>query len=576
MKKRLERVISSLLAVLMLVMFICGCQKSGNGGDDTTVGTTPEITVPPTTSTDTQNPPEVSGSEAELKTGIFTWLSNAYTKNDTREYMPKERPVSTTVHMAKNETEGVHVSFTSEKRKNGLSFKVNNEYEGITVELFREYAVPANGEDHPDALAPFNGTVRFSNNEVRSLLVNFKTTAETKAGDYEYELQLLDKDEVLHTYNVTVRVYEITYPEKPTLETAFGIELRSIAFSHGIIDSLPNPYVPTEEEFEAIEEIYLKYYEYMLDHKIAPMQLPYDILDPRADKYMSDPRQTTFNVPSNVDDETLAAIYAKLKSNPEWLEKAYIYPVDEPTNKAHLDTMIEQYERYQRICPDIKMATSFFVNVNYDSSKDQLQVMGEILDILCSKISNWNEKEIGWGLGIGKHPTLGTFAERMHKLKAEGKTIWSYVCWEPQDPYLNLLLTDDGLDYRLLFWQQYSLGTTGFLYWSVNCYGHCRDPWSTQVSWLSEKIHGDGILIYPGSKLNIDGPVGSIRFEACRDGVEDNEILTLAEELLGYDYVSDKIGKLITDIVTYTESEELFESVRAEIMADVEKALKNK
>jgi hypothetical protein len=378
------------------------------------------------------------------------------------------------------------------------------------------------------------------------------------------------------SYDVTVKVYDIVYPETPTLDTAFGIELRSIAYSHGVIDGLPNPYIPTDEEFAAIEEIYLKYYEYMLDHKISPITLPYDILDPRADKYMSDPRWTAFCVPSNVSDDELAAIYAKLKSNPEWLSKAYIYPIDEPTNKQHLDMMLEQYERYKRLCPDIKMATSFFVNVNYDSSRDQLQVMGEILDILCSKISNWDEKKLGWGFGIAPHPTLGSFADRMHGYQAQGKELWSYVCWEPQAPYLNLLLTDEGLDHRLIFWQQYTLGTTGFLYWSVNCYGHCRDPWKGVGSWLGNDIHGDGILLYPGSKLDIDGPVGSLRFEACRDGVEDHEIMVLAEQLLGKDYIDSQIAKIVKDITEYTESDELFEGVRAQIMADVEKALSEK
>jgi hypothetical protein len=222
------------------------------------------------------------------------------------------------------------------------------------------------------------------------------------------------------------------------------------------------------------------------------------------------------------------------------------------------------------------MATSFFVNVNYDSSRDQLQVMGEILDILCSKISNWDEKKLGWGFGIAPHPTLGSFADRMHGYQEQGKELWSYVCWEPQAPYLNLLLTDEGLDHRLIFWQQYTLGTTGFLYWSVNCYGHCRDPWKGVGSWLGNDIHGDGILLYPGSKLDIDGPVGSLRFEACRDGVEDYEIMVLAEQLLGKDYIDSQIAKIVKDITEYTESDELFEGVRAQIMADVEKALSEK
>lgn len=552
------------LAALMLLSVLAGCNNGGNG----------EVTDSESGS-ESQTENKTDGPTVE--DDIVSWLSRGYTKNMKNGKAPETLSTAADVHMAKNETEGIQFSFTANRRKNGYTLKTSDSYEGIELEMFRLHFVSANNKYYPDPIAPSEGVVSFSAGETRSLLVNFRTSASTKAGTYVYDFELCNKDgDTVQTYKVTVKVYNITYPETPTLDTAFGIEYRSVAYSHGIIDSLPNPYVPTQEELEAGEEIYLKYYEYMLDHKISPMQLPYDILDPRADKYMSDPRWTTFNVPSNVSDATLKAYYDKLCSNPVWLEKAYIYPVDEPTNKAHLDTMLEQYERYQRICPDIKMATSFFVNVNYDSQRDQLQVMGEILDILCSKISNWDEKKLGWGFGIAAHPTLGSFADRMHKYKAEGKEIWSYVCWEPQAPYLNLLLTDEGLDHRLVFWQQYSLGTTGFLYWSVNCYGHCRDPWKGVGSWLGDDIHGDGILLYPGSKIDIDGPVGSLRFEACRDGVEDNEILAMAEELLGKAYVTEQIGRIVTDITKYTESDALFEEVRAKLLSDVEKALSEK
>lgn len=555
---------ATVLAVLMLISLLAGCSggnEEANGNEDTSTS------VPQSDENDSPTPVD----------GIYSWVSRAYTKNMKNGKAPETLVTSAEVHMARNETEGVQFSFTSDRRRNGYKLKTEDSYAGISVEMFRLYFVQANGKNYPDPIAPSEGVVSFSAGETRSILVNFITTAEAEAGEYKYTFELHDKeDKLVMSYDVTVKVYDIVYPETPTLDTAFGIELRSIAYSHGVIDGLPNPYIPTDEEFEAIEEIYLKYYEYMLDHKISPITLPYDILDPRADKYMSDPRWTAFCVPSNVSDETLAAIYAKLRSNPEWLSKAYIYPIDEPTNKQHLDMMLEQYERYKRLCPDIKMATSFFVNVNYDSSRDQLQVMGEILDILCSKISNWDEKKLGWSFGIAPHPTLGSFADRMHGYQAQGKELWSYVCWEPQAPYLNLLLTDEGLDHRLIFWQQYTLGTTGFLYWSVNCYGHCRDPWKGVGSWLGNDIHGDGILLYPGSKLDIDGPVGSLRFEACRDGVEDHEIMVLAEQLLGKDYIDSQIAKIVKDITEYTESDELFEGVRAQIMADVEKALYEK
>jgi hypothetical protein len=558
----IKRIMALLLAVLMMCTSFASCvnNKAPSSSTDPSVST-PEGTTPSTTT-----PPEVLTQEE--KTGIYTWLSSAYVKNIDGADIPRNRSTEGIVSMAKNETEGIQVSFFSENRLNGASFEIKNEYEGIKVELFREHTISANNKNYPDPLAPSDGTVRISKNETRTLMINFTTDQSTKAGVYEYEATLKsNKNEVLHTYTISVVVYEVTYPETPTLDTAVGLGLRAIAYQYGLTND-PSIDAPEENE-EAAREILVKYYEYMIDHKVTPIELPYDILDERADKYMSDPRVTSFCVPSSVDDDTLAAIYAKLKSNPEWLAKAYIYPVDEPTNTAHIDQMIAQAKRFERICPDIRMATSFFVNVQYNNEKDQLEVMGEILDIFCCKPSNWNRHQLGWGFGIADHPKLGTFADRMYGYQAEGKELWSYVCWEPRDPYTNLLLNERGLNHRILFWQQYNLGTTGFLYWSANWWDYVRDPWLTTKFWLDASVHGDGILLYPGNKIGVDGPVGSIRFEALRDGVEDYELLTIAESLLGEAWVKEQIKKVSTSLTTYTTSEELFESVRVEIFKAV-------
>lgn len=564
MNKLIKRSLAVTLAVLTLLSALASCGGNSSGGKDTSNGGT---TAPVTT-------PDSGEKTQEEKTGVYTWVSSAYVKNLNGVDVPRNRSTEGTVSMAKNETEGIQVSFYSADRLNGASFTVIGEHEGITVELFREYVISANNKEYPDPIAPSDGTVRLSKNETRTMLINFTTTAETKAGTYEYTAELKNnKKEVLHTYNFTVVVYDITYPEAPTLDTAVGLGLRSIAFINGLTND-PTVNVSEENE-EAAREILVKYYEYMLDHKVTAIELPYDILDERADKYMSDPRVTGFCVPSNVDDATLAAIYAKLKSNPEWLAKAYIYPVDEPTNSAHIDQMIAQAERFARICPEIRNATSFFVNVNYNTEKDQLQVMGEFLDIFCCKPSNWDRNKLGWGFGIADHPTLGSFADRMHGYQSQGKELWSYVCWEPRDPYTNLLLNERGLNHRVLFWQQYALGTTGFLYWSATWWEYVRDPWLTTKFWLDASVHGDGILLYPGNKIGNDGPVGSLRFDAVRDGVEDYELLHMAEELLGEAWVQEHIRKVSTSVTTYTHSEDVFEAARVELLKAIEAELKN-
>ena len=50
---------------------------------------------------------------------------------------------------------------------------------------------------------------------------------------------------------------------------------------------------------------------------------------------------------------------------------------------------------------------------------------------------------------------------------------------------------------------------------------------------LEPRKCGDGMLLYPGNKVGIDGPVGSLRLEVFRDGLEDFDYLALADQRLG-------------------------------------------
>jgi len=82
----------------------------------------------------------------------------------------------------------------------------------------------------------------------------------------------------------------------------------------------------------------------------------------------------------------------------------------------------------------------------------------------------------------------------------------------------------------------------GFLYWGLNIWSRRHndrpiDPadgpllnWGITTSgtrWT--RLHGDGVLLYPGTR----GPIGSIRLANIRDGLENYEYLWLLAEKLG-------------------------------------------
>ena len=94
-------------------------------------------------------------------------------------------------------------------------------------------------------------------------------------------------------------------------------------------------------------------------------------------------------------------------------------------------------------------------------------------------------------------------------------------------------ISDTGLAWRSLFWNMYSKGSKGFVYWSTNRSG--LDPWTYPNIIVpgGERWHeGEGIFFYPALKKPgttetkvIDRLVPSIRWELMREGSEDYDYL---------------------------------------------------
>jgi hypothetical protein len=284
---------------------------------------------------------------------------------------------------------------------------------------------------------------------------------------------------------------------------------------------------------------------------------------------MSDPRVTSFQVSSGASDEKLLQYYEKLKSNPEWLEKAYYYPFDEPTTLEHFNKLEKICKRLKELTPEIDIVIPFFVNLKYNENMDEIDFLEQYLGIWCPKSACWNEKFLANPLN---RPYFG---DRMKEQKAEGDRIWWYVCWEPGYPYCNLYVNEIGINHRELFWQQYMYGSDGILYWGATSWGNTRNPWESMVTVpsLSKNVYGDGSLLYPSSHLGIVGGCASLRMEIMRDGIEDVAVFKLAEEIFGREWVISHITKVTSSLTEHTDSAELFAKVRNDMLEEIEKSL---
>lgn len=529
----MKRAIILLLSlILTLQLFSCTANETG----------TPETTPTP--------------SEPVSFDGVDSWLSHGTLKISGRTRAPREAVKSASVSAAKNESESVQLSFRSDENIEGLSLNVIGNAEGITPEIFEEYLIPTGATTIPDAIVPLTEEFSLVAEETKTFLVRFCIGENAASGEHKYTVQLCHGKSVVESYDITLNVMSFSLPREYFTPVYTKMDMNEIMKKEGITRS-------------KLKDYYKKYYEMLLDYGVTCKGMPYDILDDRADEYMSDPRITCFAVDPKLSDEELLQVYEKLKTNPEWMKKAEITVYDEPTSIDMLDEYIRRASRVHELCPELAIYTAYFRNIKYSETEDTVDVIARYSDDFCVKSCAWGD---GW---LADPLKKGNFAERIRELAGEDGTVLWYVCWEPKEPYCNLQLDEAALNHRVLFWQQYFYDVDGLTYWYANYWKMVSDPWTDMatVKDLSDTCYGDGSLMYPGKKVGVNGPVASLRLDCMRDGIEDFALLKLAERELGRDWVIERVSTVTPSVSEHTKDTNVFAPVRAEILTALNEKL---
>ena len=129
-------------------------------------------------------------------------------------------------------------------------------------------------------------------------------------------------------------------------------------------------------------------------------------------------------------------------------------------------------------------------------------------------------------------PVLGRFDDHLAEIRkhvGQGGGAWFYTCVFPQGRYLNRFIDYPLLKTRLLHWFNFRHDLGGYLHWGGNFWD--GDPYqNTEV--VINAGHdllppGDAFITYPWREKN--SLRSSIRLEAMREGIEDYELLRVAE-----------------------------------------------
>ena len=138
-----------------------------------------------------------------------------------------------------------------------------------------------------------------------------------------------------------------------------------------------------------------------------------------------------------------------------------------------------------------------------------------------------------------------------------------------------------------MFWQQKLYNVDGFLYYLVNDWDNGSTKWyvPTEDEFLfgmdvlhevndsmGVDVYSNGILLYSGAYFAQPEPVGCVRLDCVRDGIEDYEYLTILEEKYGKDVVDAIINRWTTSLAERSTDQEQFYALRAQLGALIEAA----
>ena len=253
-----------------------------------------------------------------------------------------------------------------------------------------------------------------------------------------------------------------------------------------------------------------------------------------------------------------------------WLDRVYIYCFDEPREEDNAFVM-NGFAKLAKYAPKLQ---------RFLTSPCRQELLG------------------GPQIWCPIAPDLDTpLARERQRL---GEEFWLYVCTMPCAPYATEFIDHPAVELRTWLWQSWAENITGVLIWTANLWTsksvypddkRPQNPYVDAQAWSPFATpwgNGDGRLIYPPETVfedvtsrdtslkpgpNFDDPVGSIRGEMLRDGIEDYEYFVMLKKLDPANpllAVPPSVSKSLTD---FNKSPDGIEAHRSRLAREIERRL---
>ncbi|MFH1995400.1 MAG: glycoside hydrolase domain-containing protein, partial [Candidatus Omnitrophota bacterium] len=370
----------------------------------------------------------------------------------------------------------------------------------------------------PDPLIPLKEPFDVPKETVQPVWATVYVPKETLPGKYKSTVIIHPSGKKAKSVDVTLHVWGFSIPKRANLKTAFDFYAHHIKSSH-----------PRKQHEDGVfwklrvQRLLESYYLDMLKHRISPIHnvgnpkflgeedgkyhLAFDKFDKEAAFYLEN-GQACFGIAQEwpwgyrgewtdkwygyTDQNAVVGVFGEYGKHLEekgWLNISYAYIFDETLHRVKDFTRLIHEGN-----PGIKNLVTMAPRKGYPD-----------VDIWCVRVDELVQ------------PAVSEF-------QRSGKDIWMYVAGTTR-PCPNLNLDVPAIEHRIIPWICWKYGAKGLLYWCVN-YWSKTDPWKSAMTFSEQ--NGNGSLYYPDPEG--ENPVGSIRLEVLRDGLEDYEYFYLLND----------------------------------------------
>ncbi len=494
------------------------------------------------------------------------------------EHVPFQLVVTAEAHPIKD------VTFTVSDLHNANALLQHSQ-----IELFLEYHVDVYATTDvrqatglwPDALVPLTNpfTVgsprdgRFPYHQ--PIWVDIVIPGNQPPGEYKGTISAKTPDAAIGQVGIQLTVWDFKLPKQKTMWTAFGVWPAEIAEAHQV-----------EANSDEHKKLMRRYYEFYLAKSMEPrdniflkpkweksgdkIEIDWSSI-PLEDHFLTD-LQTTYvwfwaepdRQMGSSGDGGLSAEYKEVLrqywtevyrhyKQKGWLDKLIIEcPVNEPNSKEDYDLSREWADLIHSVSPELK----FFI------------------------VEPIIPQDPAWGSLVGYSQVWAIHGNHIEanrnvirERQAEGDLIQIYLTCDQRYPQPNFFIDQDAGDHRMIPWVAYKYHVSGVRYWATNYWSHVKDPWTDIVTWKHSRCYaplaGEGSLLYPGNLVerhtgqqNVDGPVGSVRLELLREGIEDVEYLYMLERMGEGQLARELARSLVISIRAYTNEPQRIEATR--------------